>query len=93
MSNKKFEDFYTFYTAVEKEEDLLPLLKDFMFSCSFDELMAWNQYLSKQSALFWESVEKQGLADDHKERLIAIHNKYDDLYRHFTNERGTRKAA
>ncbi len=77
MKNKKFDDLYKKYKAVASEEEEYALLKTFMLSATFEELIAWNQYLAAQSAQFQK--QKPLLSEDDKKAFSAQFEKIDAL--------------
>ena len=77
MKNKKFDDLYKQYQALASEDEEYALLSAFMLSSSFEELMAWNQYLAAQTAQFQK--QKPVLSEDDKKAFSAQFAKIDAL--------------
>jgi hypothetical protein len=79
MKNKKFDDFYKIYIAAKSEAEEYALLNNFMMSCSIEELMAWNQYLTDKSAQFWAKNSQTKLKESEHQALAAHFEKIDAL--------------
>jgi hypothetical protein len=72
--NKKFDDFFEIYINTHTEVEQYDVLQKFLLSCSFSELLAWNDYLESKSKL--KELVAQGLTEeDHvffKEQFAKI---------------------
>ena len=77
MKNKTFDFFLKKHSLLETEEEKHNLLKDFMLSLSFDELMAWTQYLSDNIDAQIEKNIKEGLTEEDKEFYRQQFAKFD----------------
>ena len=48
MENVKFDKIWKNFKEAQSYEARLEVMKEFMLSASFEELMAWNRYLDNQ---------------------------------------------
>ena len=77
IKNKKFDDFFEVYINAKTEAEQYSVLKDFMLSCSFTELLAWNDYLESKSNL--KAIVARGLTDEDRSFFKEQFDKFDDL--------------
>ena len=70
---------------IESEEERYRVLKDYMLSLSFEELMAWNKSNFEEI----HAHLKQGITPEERDRLLAQLTKFDE----FQAVYGLKKAA
>ena len=82
MKNKKFELFWQKYQQEDSNENRIAMMREFMLSSTFDELLAWNNYLSEMSQKSLQNIVNQGLTDEDRLFFKEQFDKFDDLAAH-----------
>ena len=77
IKNKKFDDFFEVYINTQTEAEQYSVLQDFMLSCSFKELLAWDDYLENKSN--FNEIVARGLTDEDRTFFKEQFAKFDDL--------------
>ena len=54
-----------------------------MFTSSFEDLIAWNDYLGEKGQKFWEEHRKTGLSKEDKAWYEAQFARFDDFEKQF----------
>ena len=79
MKNKKFDELWQIFSEAQTQEEQYAIMKEFMFNSSFDELIAWNDYLSNRGSKVWEEHRKTGLSKEDRAWYEAQFARFDDL--------------
>lgn len=79
MKNKKFELLWAKYQETESAEKRLAMMREFMMSSSFEELIAWNDYLAEMSEKSLKKIVADGLTDEDRAFFKEQFAKFDDL--------------
>ena len=82
MKNKKFELFWEKYQQADSNDSRLMMMREFMLGSTFDELMAWNNFLSEMSQKSLQNIVNQGLTDEDRLFFKEQFDKFDDLAAH-----------
>ena len=82
---KNHDDFVEKLFSIESEKERYRLLKEYMLSLNFEELMAWTKYDFEQI----HAHLKQGITREERDRLLAQLTKFDELQAVY----GLKKAA
>ena len=79
MKKINHSTFFKKYQSVKTIDEKQSLLKDYMLSLSFEELLEWNNYLSDNiDALIHKNIE-QGLTEEDKEFYRQQFARFDNL--------------
>jgi hypothetical protein len=79
MKKVNHNAFVTKYQAAETAEDKQQLLKNFMLSLSFEELLDWNNFLSDNIDVLIQKNIKEGLTKEDKEFYRQQFARFDNL--------------
>ena len=79
MKNKKFELFWKTYQEADSEKSKLEMMREFMLNSSFEELIAWNDFLSEMSHNSLQKIISQGLTNEDREFFKEQYAKFDAL--------------
>ena len=79
MKKMNHDDFVKKYQHAETAEDKHQLLKNFMLSMSFEELMDWNNFLSDNIDVLIHKNIKAGLTTEDKEFYRQQFARFDNL--------------
>lgn len=79
MKNKKFELFWMAYQRADSEKSRLEMMREFMMNSSFEELMAWNDYLAEMSEESLQKIVAQGLTEEDKAFFKEQYAKFDGV--------------
>ncbi len=77
IKNKKFDDFFVVYINTQIEAEQYSVLQNFMLSCTFKELLAWDEYLESKSNL--KEIVARGLTKEDHTFFKEQFAKFDDL--------------
>ncbi len=77
IKNKKFDDFFEVYINTQIEAEQYSVLQNFMLSCTFKELLAWDEYLESKSNL--KEIVARGLTKEDHTFFKEQFAKFDDL--------------
>ena len=83
MKNQKFEQLWQTYANAQSEEEQYAIMKEFMFTSSFEDLIAWNDYLGEKGQRFWEEHRKTGLSKEDRAWYEAQFARFDDFEKQF----------
>lgn len=89
MKNNKFDKLWQIFSDAQSEEEQYAIMKDFMFSSSLEDLLAWNRFLAEKGDKTWAEYRKTGLSESNKEWYKAQFARFDDLI----NQIQVRKVA
>ncbi len=76
---RKYSSFYKKLWLTTAEAEQHNMLKDFMLSLSFEELIEWNNYLFEGVERQIQKNIKQGLTEEDKEFYRKQFARFDDL--------------
>ena len=79
MKNKKFELLWAKYQETESAEIRLTMMREFMMDSSFEELIAWNDYLAEMSQKSLKKIVADGLSDEDRTFFKEQFAKFNDL--------------
>ena len=79
MKNKKLKLFWEKYQQADSNDSRLMMMREFMLGSTFDELMAWNNFLSEMSQKSLQNIVNQGLTDEDRSFFKEQFDKFDDL--------------
>ena len=79
MKNKKFELLWKKYQETDSADNRLAMMREFMMGSSFDELIAWNDYLAEMSQKSLKKIVEKGLTDEDRAFFKEQFAKFDDL--------------
>jgi S-adenosylmethionine:diacylglycerol 3-amino-3-carboxypropyl transferase len=79
MKNKKFELLWAKYQETDAAEKRLAMMREFMMGSSFEELIAWNDYLAEMSQKSLKKIVAEGLTDEDRTFFKEQFAKFDDL--------------
>jgi hypothetical protein len=79
MSKEEHNAFVKKYNLAETAEEKQGLLKDFMLSMSFEELMDWNNFLSDNIDVLIHKNIEAGLTQEDKEFYRQQFARFDNL--------------
>jgi hypothetical protein len=79
MKKIHYDAFVTKYNSTETAEQKQLLLKDFMLSMSFEELMDWNNFLSDNIDVLTRKNIEAGLTEADKEFYRQQFARFDNL--------------
>ena len=78
MQNK-YKVFEEQLWKIEDIKQQYALLKDYMLSLSFNELMEWHKQSSERLHSIHKKLMVEGLSDEQKKDYLPIFSKFDDL--------------
>jgi hypothetical protein len=79
MKQTNFDNFVKKYHSVETSEGKHILLKNFMLSMSFEELLDWNNFLSDNIDVLIQKNINEGLTQEDKEFYRQQFARFDKL--------------
>jgi phage regulator Rha-like protein len=79
MENKKFELLWKDYQEANSDESRLEMMREFMMGSSFEELMAWNEYLGEMQQKALKELVAKGLTDEDRAFFKEQFAKFDGL--------------
>lgn len=79
MENKKFKSLWEAYQKADSDECRLEMMREFMMGSSFDELMAWNEYLGEMQQKALKELVAKGLTDEDRAFFKEQFAKFDGL--------------
>jgi hypothetical protein len=79
MKKTNFDNFVEKYRSVATTEGKHILLKDFMLSMSFEELLDWNNFLSDNIDVLIQKNINEGLTQEDKEFYRQQFARFDNL--------------
>jgi hypothetical protein len=79
MKNKEFDKLWKKFSEAKTEETQYEIMKEFMFSSSLEDLLAWNRFLGEKGDKMWAEYRKTGLSEEDKAFYKEQFARFDDL--------------